>query len=70
MSTTPHGLRTLGLALFAGLVVCAPAKAHRDGHFGAVGHGGAGFHGGFGWWGWPGDGLLLGTLPLDCSTLR
>jgi lysylphosphatidylglycerol synthetase-like protein (DUF2156 family) len=29
LSTTPHGLRTLGLALFTGLIVYAPAKAHR-----------------------------------------
>jgi hypothetical protein len=79
--TTPHGLRALGLALIAGLVVCAPAHARSGGHFGAVGHGGFGFHGGlgfrggccfrggFGWWGWPGYGLFLATLPLYYSTL-
>jgi len=45
--TTLHGLRALGLALIAGLVVCAPAHAHGGGHFSAVGHaGGFGFHGG------------------------
>jgi hypothetical protein len=49
MSTqiTPHGLRALGLALIAGVTVCAPAHAHGGGHFGAVSHGGFGFHGGF-----------------------
>jgi len=78
--TTPHGLRALGLALIAGLVVCAPAHAYGGGHFGAVGHGGFGFNrgfdfrggccfrGGFGWWGWPGYRLFLATLPLYYST--
>lgn len=83
--TTPHGLRALGLALIAGLVVCAPAHAYGGGHFGAVGHAGgfgfhggavrgfAGFHGGFrGGFGccfWPGYGLFLATLPFYYSTL-
>src|ERR1700685_1660484 len=79
--TKPHGLRALGLALIASLVVCAPAHARSGGHFGAVGHGGLGLHGGFGfrggccfrggfgWWGWPGYGLFLATLPLYYSTL-
>jgi hypothetical protein len=71
--TTLHGLRALGLALIAALVVCAPARAHSGGHFGAVGHGfgfhgGFGFNRGFGWWGWPGYGLFLATLPLYYTT--
>jgi hypothetical protein len=73
--TTPHGLRALGVALIAGLVVCAPAQASGGGHFGAVGHaGGFGFHGGFGFRGgfgccfFPG-GLFLATLPFYYSTL-
>jgi hypothetical protein len=79
--TTPHGLRALGLALIAGLVVCAPA--YGGGHFGAVGHaGGFGFHngpvrgfagfrggfrGGFRCCFFPG-GLFLATLPFYYST--
>jgi hypothetical protein len=46
--TIGRGLRTLGLALIAGLLVCAPAHAGNGGHFGAIGHGGFGFRGGFG----------------------
>jgi hypothetical protein len=45
--TTPRGFRALGLALIAGLAVCAPFPAHSGGHFGGFGHGGFG-HGGFG----------------------
>jgi hypothetical protein len=79
--TTLHGLRALGLALIAGLVVCAPAQASGGGHFGAVGHAGvfgfrgggvrgfAGFRGGFGCCFWPGYGLFLATLPFYYSTL-
>jgi hypothetical protein len=37
--TTPHDLRALGLALIAGLFVCAPAHAYGGGYFGAAGHG-------------------------------
>jgi hypothetical protein len=50
MSTqfTSRGFRALGVALIAGLVVCAPVQARGGGHFGAVGHGGSGFHSGFG----------------------
>jgi hypothetical protein len=45
--TTLHGLRALGLALIAGLVVCAPAHAYGGGHLGPVCHAdGFGFHGG------------------------
>src|SRR5450631_55640 len=43
--TTRYVLRALGLAVIAGLVVCAPAHAHGGGNFGAVGHGAFGFHG-------------------------
>ena len=68
--TTLHGLRALGLALIAGLVVCAPAQASGGGHFGAVGHAGvfgfrgggvrgfAGFRGGFG----RGDAFAAGAI--------
>jgi hypothetical protein len=43
-----RSLAVLGLALIAGLVVCAPAKARNGGHFGTVGRGGFGFRGDFG----------------------
>jgi hypothetical protein len=45
--TTRRGLRALGLALIASLVVCAPAHAYNGGHFGAAAHG-FGFRGGLG----------------------
>jgi hypothetical protein len=74
-----RGPRGLGLALLAGLVVCAPLSAQGGGHFGAVGRGfgfhsgfgfrgGCCFRGGFGWWGWPGYGRFLATLPLYYTT--
>ena len=47
IQSTLYGLRALGLALIAGLVICAPVHADGGGHIGAVGHaGGFGFHGG------------------------
>src|SRR5580704_14482996 len=82
--TTLSHLRTPGLALFAGLVICTPVHADRAGHFGAAGHsadfgfhGGAvrgftGFHAGFrraeGWWGWPAYSLFLAAVPFYCLT--
>ena len=82
--TTFHRLRALGLALIAGLVVCAPVSAYAGGRFGAGAHGfgfhsgfgfnrgfgfrGCCFRGGFGWWGWPGYGLFLATLPWYYTT--
>ena len=47
IQTTLYGLRALGLAVTAGLIICVPAHADHGGYFGAVGHaGGVGFHGG------------------------